>query len=93
MCLFISEVEFCDGIDFTSLLRFAKMLSCNSTWKHEDINAIILINAQQLKLRFRLTSDGSITDDGWYVDDVLLKVTGQPCRDVFDDMIFTNGFD
>ncbi|HHL31459.1 MAG TPA: hypothetical protein ENJ41_02660 [Oceanospirillales bacterium] len=81
-------------INFDNSL-WQEILSCSgaSSWKHEALTVAIPNNAKQLKLRFRLSSDGSLTDDGWYVDDVLLKVTGQPCRGVFDDMIFTNGFD
>ncbi len=39
------------------------------TWVREEIN-LFGFNSSQVKLRFKLRSDGSVQKDGWYVDDI-----------------------
>ncbi len=43
-----------------------------STWGYEQID-LAKYNGRQIKVRFRLQSDGSGVDHGWYVDDVVIK--------------------
>ncbi len=71
------------------------ILSCNgqTVWKSERESFPIPDNSQQMQLRFRLTSDSFVTEDGWYIDDINVRVSGLPCRDVFDDVIFQDGFE
>ena len=71
------------------------IFSCDgqTTWKSVSKSLSIPANSKQIKLRFRLTSDSFVNEDGWYVDDIKVKVSGQPCRSVFDDSIFVNGFE
>jgi len=41
-------------------------------------------------IRFRLACDGSVSSDGWYLDDILLESTS-PCTSA--DLIFSDGFE
>ncbi len=42
-----------------------------STWKYESFDITeYAANASQIKVRFTLESDVSVTEDGWYVDDI-----------------------
>ena len=61
--------------------------------KNQVVETNIPINSQQMQVRFRLTSDGFVTEDGWSIDDVNVKVSGQPCHQPIIDLIFENGFD
>jgi hypothetical protein len=72
-----------------------EIFSCNgeSAWKSETINTNIPDNTSQMQVRFRLTSDVSITEDGWSIDDINLKVSGQACQQFFSDVIFADSFD
>ena len=45
-----------------------------------------LDGAAQARVRFRLTSDGFVTGDGWYVDDILVRAA-------FDPTLFVDGFE
>ncbi|MCZ6703812.1 MAG: M14 family zinc carboxypeptidase [Ignavibacteria bacterium] len=40
-----------------------------STWVREEIS-LTNYNSSQFKIRFQLSSDGFVTRDGWYVDDI-----------------------
>lgn len=50
-------------------------------------------NAAAFKLRFRLSSDGSVNSPGWAVDNIRLEAGGAACRAQWDDHIFVNGFE
>ncbi|WP_337873492.1 M28 family peptidase, partial [Ignavibacterium sp.] len=43
------------------------------TWVHEKMNLANFIG-QNIKIRFMLRSDGSIQQDGWYVDNIKISV-------------------
>ncbi|WP_223787352.1 M14 family zinc carboxypeptidase [Marinicella meishanensis] len=46
-----------------------------------------------MRFRFRLETDGFVTEDGWHLDDIQVKVSGPVCGEVFDDIIFADNFD
>lgn len=50
-------------------------------------------NAAAFKLRFRLSSDYSVNNSGWAVDNIHLEAGGSACRAQWDDHIFVNGFE
>lgn len=50
-------------------------------------------NAAAFKLRFRLSSDSSVTRSGWAMDNIRLEAGGAACRAQWDDHIFVNGFE
>ena len=100
----ISFMHLCDteaGFDFGHVeVKFdndtwQEIFRCDgdSTWQDHTSSVGVPVNAQQLQLRFRLTSDGFVTRDGWYIDDVNLKVSGEVCSTFFNDIIFVNGFE
>lgn len=72
-----------------------EVLRCDGQpqWQSESLTLQPPANAQQLQLRFRLTSDGVVTRDGWFIDDVQLSTTGEPCSGVLNDLIYGNGFE
>ena len=45
------------------------------SWVEEEIDLTPFIG-QQIKLRFALYSDQSVTEDGWYVDDIVIENYG-----------------
>ncbi|MBI2875892.1 MAG: immune inhibitor A [Candidatus Tectomicrobia bacterium] len=46
-------------------------------WKFVQLN-LTSYKSSSVKIRFRLTSDGSVTNDGWYIDDVLIEDSTLP---------------
>ncbi|MFH1688744.1 MAG: C25 family cysteine peptidase [Candidatus Eisenbacteria bacterium] len=44
-------------------------------WRQETFDLTSYEN-QQIQIRFRFASDGSVTEEGWYVDDINLTSTG-----------------
>jgi hypothetical protein len=48
-------------------------------WVHETIDVEPFLG-EKVRLRFRLSSDGFVVDDGWYIDDVRLSQPG--CDDL-----------
>ncbi len=100
----ISFNSFCDtesGFDFGHLevsfdgSNWDEVFRCDgeSTWKHIAQSVDIPSNSQLMKLRFRLSSDASVTRPGWGIDDVNVKVSGQPCHLLSEDIIYINGFE
>lgn len=71
-----------------------QLWSCNgdASWKAVEVTLPGLAGASQAQIRFRLTSDGSVTRDGWYVDDIVLTGTGALCR-AGSDGLFDDGFE
>ena len=82
------EVSFDNG-------NWQNVLSCDgqAEWQSESESIMVPTNSQQMQLRFRLSSDNFVTQDGWYIDDINIKVSGQPCRGFLYDTIFKNGFE
>jgi carboxypeptidase T len=73
-----SEIFTCDG---------------ETTWQAESVSIDVPLNSLQIQLRYRLTTDTSVIADGWYIDDVNVKVSGAPCRKILNTLIFSNGFE
>ena len=66
------EVSGDNGINWQQVKSFT---GDNSAWTSQYLNLSPFIEgASEVKVRFRLTSDGFVTEDGWYVDDVKLIV-------------------
>ena len=53
-------------------------------WKNEDVF-----------VRWRLSTDGGVTDSGWWIDDIEITNVGVPgdCTSVIEADIFANGFE
>lgn len=75
--------------------NWQEVFSCNGSlaWESERHTINIPNNSQSLQIRFRLTSDSYITEDGWYIDDISIKASGASCHVANSDLIFSNGFE
>lgn len=51
----------------------------SASWEEISIPVPQLDGQANVKVRFRLTSDGFINDDGWYLDNLTLKASGAAC--------------
>ena len=69
------EVSADNGTSWTELASYD---GSQTTWSHEVFVVPQLDGAAQARVRFRLTSDVSVTDDGCYVDDVVVRAATQP---------------
>lgn len=66
------NVEVSNSVD-TSWKKIKSYTGTLAGWTSESFDITQYVTgATQIKVRFRLTSDGSVTNDGWYVDDVKL---------------------
>jgi hypothetical protein len=78
--------------------NWTTVYSCTgqSTWQSHHIDLPADANgALNLKLRFRLSSDGGVNAPGWAVDNIKLEAGGDACRaqQQPNDVIFENGFE
>ena len=63
---------------------------CNlKNWTRSVVN-LDAYAGQSVSFRFRLTSDGSVGAEGWYIDDVRVQSCTAPLS---PDLIFRNGFE
>ncbi len=46
-----------------------------ANWTHEQVSLRDYGGQPSVRMRFRLVSDSSVTDDGWYIDDVEVRET------------------
>ncbi|VAW48348.1 hypothetical protein MNBD_GAMMA02-995 [hydrothermal vent metagenome] len=64
-----------------------------ANWQREVEVLTIPNGATELKLRFRLTSDTAVTENGWHIDDVVVRASGVVCGFINPDIIFADGFE
>lgn len=50
-------------------------------------------NLADVRLRFRLTSDGGLTRSGWAIDNIVIESDPALCRAAQNDLIFADGFE
>jgi hypothetical protein len=63
-----------------------------SSWVTEEIDLPALDNVANARIRFRIDTDGYITEDGWHIDDIVLRaVTAPPPGLVFRDDFESGG--
>ena len=63
-------------------------------WQHQVLALPALANQANAQLRFRFTSDGSVTADGWQIDNVYIESVGPACRAVQGSTaVFADGFE
>jgi len=65
------EISTDGGTSWTELARYSGSLP---SWTQVQIDLASYLPGANVKIRFRLTSDGSIPYDGWYIDDVAITV-------------------
>jgi murein tripeptide amidase MpaA len=82
-------------VSFDGSGSWQEIYSCNGDANWRSLSKVIAVeaNAQTMQFRFRLTSDVSVTRDGWYIDDVQLKASGAVCHFAGSDTIFVHGFE
>lgn len=100
----INYNSFCDteaGFDFGLLEAqydagvWQTIVQCDgeSAWQAVSKTVELPVNTDELKIRFRLTSDGFIETDGWHIDDLSVKASGAICAQFINDIIFANDFE
>jgi hypothetical protein len=63
------------------------------SWRRIELPLPALAGMANAQLRFRFSSNASIQDDGWYIDDVQLTAGGPACRATQDDRLLIDGFE
>ena len=76
-----------DNQQWTELQQYTG-LSPAGDWTEVTVDLSAWANQPQFYLRFRITSDGSVVRDGWYVDDVVITAPST----VLPDLIFEDSF-
>ena len=56
------------------LFRFATYTGAIALWTREQIDLAAFSGFANVLVRFRLVSDGTVVQDGWYIDDVVVTV-------------------
>ncbi len=70
-CCDYGQVEISvDGASWTSLAAYS---GSQTTWTQVTLPLTAYLGQPSVRLRFRFTTDGSVTSDGWYIDDVLVS--------------------
>lgn len=74
---------------------WSTVYSCSGdpAWRSLEIALPQLAGAAEAELRLRLTSDNSVTADGWYVDALRIEAGGSLCRAQQDGLPFWDGFE
>lgn len=76
---------------FSSTASTPGIAPATSMWKQETINLSAWAGAPTFKIRFRITTDGSLQYYGWLIDNIKLIATGQapitwsPATNLFSD--------
>jgi hypothetical protein len=80
------EVSTDNGNNWAQVVAFTG--SNSNQWNLHEIALPQLSNISQAKIRFRVTSDTSVTQDGWHIDDITLQAPM-----AITDTLFKNGFE
>jgi carboxypeptidase T len=70
------EVSTNGGTDWDEVALFD---GPDTTWDLVSLSLPALDNQPDVRLRFRFTSDGGVTRDGWHLDDIRLRAAGEAC--------------
>lgn len=100
----VSYMSYCDteaGYDFGYFeVQFdngswQQVSRCDNqaNWQVESHQLNVPTHSTELKLRFRLQSDVSVTRAGWSIDDVNVQTSGAACGFFDFDLIFEDGFE
>jgi len=64
-----------------------------ASWQTQQVDLSAYSGLADVTIRFRLKTDGSITRDGWSIDDVKITGWGPACHASGTDLIFKHGFE
>ncbi|UXI67113.1 M14 family zinc carboxypeptidase [Tahibacter amnicola] len=81
-----------DGNSANPTWNLLQQCSGNTSWQNVAISLPQATNQAALRLRFRLTTDGNTTQEGWSIDNVRVEAGGIACRGN-PDVLFRNGFE
>ena len=70
------EVSIDDGSTWSAPV--ATYTGARSQWVREQIDLSNFAGYSQVRVRFRLVSDGTVNQDGWYIDDVVIADGPEP---------------
>ncbi len=76
-----------DGSSWTTVRGFSQE-NQTAAWILEEVPLPMLDGVATARFRFRVDTDGSVTEDGWHVDDVRLEAAAANIS-----LIFTDGFE
>ncbi|NNF61060.1 MAG: hypothetical protein HKN06_06980 [Gammaproteobacteria bacterium] len=72
----IIEVSDTNGASWSEVARYDGVAA---DWQDQVISLSQYAGAANFQVRFRLQSDFSVTEDGWYLDDIRLRGAGSQC--------------
>jgi hypothetical protein len=64
-----------------------------ASWQAQQVAIPAAAGQADVKIRFRLETDTSVTRDGWSIDDVRITGWGNACHGNVNDLIFKHGFE
>ena len=70
------EVSTDGGSSWSDVL--ATYTGTQSSWTREQLDLAAYVGEADVRVRFRLVSDGTVNADGWYVDDVAIAEAPEP---------------
>ncbi len=84
------EVSINGGGNWTTLSQ----CSGRTTWQSNHVALPVSTdNLADVRLRFRLSSDNSVTRSGWAIDNIVIESDPDACRAAQNDRIFADGFE
>ncbi|MFK8032224.1 MAG: M14 family zinc carboxypeptidase [Gammaproteobacteria bacterium] len=96
-CLTEATYDFCivevsdDGVNWNQVSREDE--ASGGSWGTQTVDISAVAGSATAQVRFRLTTDVTVTRDGFYVDDVSVRAAGAQCVTVVDtdgDGVFDN---
>ncbi len=96
-CLSEATYDFCevevssDGVNWSQVSRTDE--SSGGTWTTQSVDISSVAGSSTAQVRFRLSTDVFVTEDGFYVDDVSVRAAGAQCVTAVDtdsDGVFDN---
>jgi hypothetical protein len=82
-----TDYDFCyvEAFDGTTWHTLSSDHGPHNTWEKVSLDASMLDGVEQAQIRFRLTSDETLVDDGWYIDDLVVRGAGVGCANSVPD--------
>ncbi len=81
------ETSIDDGVTWSTAASFNGFQT--SSWERLVIELPTLDGAANARVRFRIETDVNTTEDGWHIDDIVIRGFRAPA----DPTIFTDGFE
>lgn len=74
---------------------FTEIYACDGSnpWQEVILDVSAFDGQPEVVVRFRFESDGSVTDDGWHIDDIAIRADNSSCDFGLPDALFEDGFE